>query len=471
MTAIAIDAAAPRGEWAAEIRASLVLGLPLVLTNVAQHAIHTTDVLLMGRLGPDTLAAGALGTNWYFLFFIMGIGITLATQPILAQERGANRFAVRELRRTVRQGFWAALTISVPIWAVLWQAEAALLAIGQEPELAREAGAYVRALQWGLLPAFWFSVLRCFVNALERPRPALVVTVLAIGLNALLAWALMFGRLGLPALGLLGAGIASTIANSFMFAALLGYVCYDRQLRRYRILGRFWRADWPRYRALMRLGIPISVTMGLESSVFNASAMLMGLIGREALAAHAIALQLAALTFMVPLGLAQAATVRVGLAAGAGDRRGVHVAGWTALALGTGFMTLTGLMFLAFPGPLVGLFLENTPANAPVLEVAVLFMMMAGLFQIADGVQVIGASVLRGLKDTRVPMLLAAVGYWVMGLPLGTALAFWAGLGGVGIWLGFVTGLSAVAVLFVHRWARREALGLVPGRALRPGKV
>lgn len=461
MSSIALEIAPRKFGWAEEARAMLAMGLPLVLTNLAQTAINTTDVLLMGRLGPDVLAAGSLGTNCYYVMVFLGLGIALAAQPMLAQERGRNRFAVRELRRTVRQGFWACLLVVLPLWAVLWHSEAALLAMGQDPALAREAGNYVRALQWGLLPFFWFNVLRAFANALERPRPALLITVAGIALNAVLAYALMFGALGLPALGLLGAGISTTVTNAAMCAAMLAAIMRDRRMRRYHVLGRFWRADLPRLHAILWLGLPISVTLALESSVFNASAFLMGLISRDALAAHAVALQLAALTFMVPLGLAQAATVRVGFAAGRGDAHGVHLAGWTAFALGGACMCATAALFFAVPEVLIGLFLEPSPENAGVIALGVLYLRVGGLFQIADGLQVIGAGVLRGLKDTRVPMLLAAFGYWVMGLPLGAALAFWAGLEGLGIWIGFVTGLSTVALLFVHRWSRREALGLL----------
>lgn len=215
-------------------------------------------------------------------------------------------------------------------------------------------------------------------------------------------------------------------------------------------------------REMLRIGAPMALAMGFEVTGFNAAAFLMGLISADALAAHAIALQVASATFMVPLGVAQAATVRVGLAAGAGDRRGVRLAGWTALGLGVGFMCLTAVVLVAAPEPIVHLFLDPArPENAPVIRLAVGFLAIAGMFQVVDGAQVVGAGCLRGLKDTRVPMLFAGLGYWLIAIPLGAALAFWTGLAGRGIWIALAAGLGIVAALMVGRWSRRRALGLI----------
>lgn len=462
MTSVAISSAAARGAWAAEGRATLSLAWPLVLTNLAQTAITTTDVVMMGWLGPDALAAGALGANVYFAFLVFGLGIAMATAPMMAQAIGRRRHAVREVRRTVRQGTWATLAMVAPIWVALWHADGILVAIGQLPALAEAGGDYVRAMQWGLLPALWFIVLRSFISALERPRSALLVTTLAIVLNAFSNWVLMFGKLGAPALGLTGAGISSTLANLFMFAALLGFVLWDRRFRRYHLLGNLWRMDWPRLRELLRIGMPICLAFGFEVSVFNTATFLMGLVGRDALAAHAVAIQVSSVSFMVPMGIAQAATVRVGLSAGRGDPWGVTRAGWVALALGIGFMAMTAAAMIATPGTFVALFLDlGEPGARPVLELAATFLIVAGVFQLVDGAQAVGAGVLRGLKDTRVPMLFAALGYWGIGVPVGAALAFEFGAGGVGLWIGLAAGLAIVAALMLTRWSLRERLQLV----------
>ncbi|HSK39864.1 MAG TPA: MATE family efflux transporter [Arenibaculum sp.] len=448
-----------------EVRGMLSLGWPIVLTNLAQMAITTTDVVMMGWVGPEALAAGTLGANLFFALFLFGLGIALATAPMTAHALGRGH-GVRDVRRTVRQGFWACVAYVVPAWVILWHAGDILDAMGQDPDLSAQASSYVRVLQWGLLPALWFVVLRCFTNALERPKPALVVTALAIALNALANYAFIFGNFGAPALGLVGAGIASTAANGFMASALLGYVYWDRRLRRYHVLARFWRPDPQRLRELLRIGLPIGVTLGFEVTVFNCAAFLMGLIGTEPLAAHAIAMQISAITFMVPMGLSQAATVRVGLAAGRGDAAGAARAGWTALAMGFAFMASMGVLLIMAPGPLIGVFLDlSDPENHRVVDLAVLFLSVAALYQVFDGAQTIGAGALRGLRDTRVPMVFAGIGYWGIGVGLGVLLAFPMGLDGLGIWIGLAAGLGSVAMLMVVRWSRHEALGLLRAAA------
>jgi MATE family multidrug resistance protein len=249
-----------------------------------------------------------------------------------------------------------------------------------------------------------------------------------------------------------------------MFFGLAVVISLDRTLRRYHLFGRFWRADWARYRALWRIGVPIGLTLAFEVTIFNAAALLMGRFGASELAAHAIALQIASFTFMVPLGVSQAVTVRVGLAYGAGDPHGVTRAGWMAFALGVGFMAGTALLMVVAPRTLVGFFLDTAdPANAPVVGFALSFLMLAALFQLADGAQAVGAGMLRGLQDTRVPMIYAAIGYWGIGLPVGVALGFGTGLRGVGIWIGLALGLAVVAGLMLWRWTRRGRLGLMPG--------
>src|SRR4051812_7495147 len=319
-----------RAAWVSEFRTTLTLSWPIVLTNVAQNALTTSDVILMGWLGPRDLAAGALGTNLYFAFMIFGIGLMSAVSPLIAEELGRRRHSVREVRRTVRQGFWSALAITVPIWVIAWNGERILLAIGQEPGLAATAGGFIRTLQWSLLPFLFYLVLRSFLAALERPRWGLVISLLALPVNVAAAWCLMRGEFGMPRLGLAGAGVATTLSSTFMFLGLVVVVSVDRRMKRYHLFGRFWRADWARFRALWRIGLPIGLTIAFEVTVFNAAALLMGRIGGTELAAHAIALQIASFCFSVPMGLGQAVTVRVGRAFGAQDPEGITRAGWTA---------------------------------------------------------------------------------------------------------------------------------------------
>ncbi|ARS27976.1 MATE family efflux transporter [Sphingomonas sp. KC8] len=448
--------------WREDIRATLTLAWPLVLTNLAQAAIHATDVILLGRLGARQLAAGALGTNLMMACVVIASGLVMAGSPMIAKAIGARSNAVRDVRRTVRQTMWAAVAVVVPLWLFLWHGEAVLLALGQEPVLAADAGHFLRAMMWGLLPYAFYLVLRVFVAALERPGWSLVIALGGVVANAIINYGLVFGRLGLPQMGLVGAGIGSSIANTLMFVGMALVVMRDRRFRRFHLFGHFWRADWPRFFAVWRLGLPIAITLGLEVTVFNAAMFLMGLLGQNPLAAHAIAIQVASVSFMVPLGLAQAATVRVGLAYGRRDPVAIGRAGWTAWGMGVGFMGVTALVMVSVPHLLIGGFIDSTnPANAEVVQLAVSFLMWAALFQIVDGAQAVGAGMLRGLHDTTVPMLFAGVGYWLIGLAVGAWFAFRAGWAGVGIWAGLALGLAIVSVLMTGRWTLRERIGLV----------
>ncbi|EKF19669.1 MATE family efflux transporter [Nitratireductor pacificus] len=459
MTVLASGARAPANPWIAEVRATLALAWPMVLTNLAQIAMTTTDVMMMGRLGPQALAAGTLGYNLYFAPLIFGLGLLLAASPMMASALGRKLHSVRDVRRTVRQALWLAIAASIPIWLILWQAEAFLLWMGQEPALAKVAASYVRALQWAALPFFGYIVLRSFISALERPGWALTIMFIMVAFNVFANWCLMFGNLGFPALGVPGSGIATTLASTLMFFGMVAVVSLERRFRRFHLFGRFWRSDWPRFRELLRLGLPIAGSMTFEVTIFNAAALLMGLISAPALAAHAIAMQISSITFMVPMGLSQAATVRVGRAFGARNVEAITRAGWTAYAIGVGFMALMGLMMILMPKVLIGGFLDLTlPDNQQVIQLAVSFLALAALFQIFDGAQAVAGGMLRGLHDTKVPMIYSLCGYWGIGMTLGVMLAFPLDFGGVGIWIGLVSGLAVVSVLLFARWQNRSKL-------------
>ena len=368
---------------------------------------------------------------------------------------------MRDVRLTVRQGLWTAVLISLPGCLALWHGEQILLLLRQPPELAALAGEYLRALLWAMPPFLGFLVLRSFLAALQNRAgpsswrwPASRSTCSATGL--------VFGNLGAPALGLVGAGVASALASLCLFLGLALVVLRDRRFRRYRLFGNLLQPDWQRLAAFWKLGLPIGVATAFEVTIFNAAAFLIGWLGEAELAAHAIAIQIASVTFMIPYGVAQAATVRVSHAQGAGDASGVARAGWSAFGLGIGSMAIAALLMVTVPYLLVSAFMDvRDPANARVLGFAVGYLAVAAIFQIVDGAQVLGAGMLRGLHDTRVPMVYAAIGYWGVGLPSGAWLAFEAGWRGVGIWSGLAIGLTVVAVLMVQRWTRRERLGLV----------
>ena len=446
--------------WSVELRATMALAWPLILANLTQQIINATDVLLMGRLGSTQLAAATLALNLTWTFNLFLFGLVTASSPMMASALGRRANAVRDVRRTFRAGLWLLVFALPPYWLLLWHVGDLMRTLGQSEELARQGETFLRAYMWCTAPWLIFQLLRNFVAALERPRIVLWLSIAGIALNALLSWSLIFGHFGMPALGLVGGGVGSTLTWLLLCLALVAVTATDRQFRRFHLFGNWWRFDGQRTTAMVRLGLPIGITMALEMGVFALAAYFMGWIGAPAVAAHAIALQIAALTFMVPLGLGQAATVRVGLALGRRDDSAITRAGWTAWILGVGFMATMALIMWAIPRPLVTLFLADTAGNAVVIALAVSFLKVAAAFQLFDGAQVIGAGMLRGLHDTRWPLMFAFVGYWGVGLGIGAWLAFAADWQGVGIWIGLASGLAAVAVLMLVRWTMRDKLGL-----------
>jgi multidrug resistance protein, MATE family len=458
--AIAFKTATP---WADEFRATLTLAWPLILTNVTMVLINATDVFLLARLGPDALAASAMGSGIVIAMLLFGIGLVTAASPMMATKIGAMPHSVRDVRRTFRQSLWAAVAITIPIWILLWFSTDMLLFAGQPEKLAQDTGLFIRALQWLILPTLGVVALRSFMSALELPRWTLVAGMAAVVFNALVNYGLIFGNFGLPKWGLWGAGIGSSVTSLFQFLFLIAVAYLHPRFRRYHLLGRFWRSDWQRFREIWRIGFPIALHMGFEASVFAAAVILMGYISTAAVAAHAVAIQIASMTFMVPMGIAQAATVRVGIGVGRLDRTAIRRSGWAAYVLGVGFMALMATVIWIFPHGLAGIFIDREMAgNIEVLNLAASFLGIAAIFQIVDGAQVVGAGMLRGLHDTKWPMLFAAFGYWVIGIGVGAGLAFWAGWDGVGVWVGLATGLALVAVLILIRWIKREDLGLLP---------
>ena len=448
------------GAWRDELRAMLALAWPLVLANLTTQAINATDVLLMGWLGATQLAAATLALNLTFTFNLLMLGLVIASSPMMATALGQRSNAVRDVRRTFRAGLWLIAMMLPPYWLLLWHVGAIMRGFGISEELASQGQTFLRAYMWCTAPWLLFQLLRNFVAALERPRIVLWLSISGIAVNAFVSWTLIFGHFGLPALGLAGGGLGSTLTWLAMCGALAAVVSIERKFRRFHVFGNWWRFDAQRTMAMIRLGWPIGVTMALEMGVFALAAYFMGWIGAPAVAAHAVALQLASLTFMVPLGLGQAATVRVGLALGRRNEAAITRSGWTAWIIGVGFMGTMAIGMWVFPRRLVTLFLQDVPANAVVIALAVSFLKVAAAFQLVDGAQVIGAGMLRGLHDTRWPLIFAFVGYWIVGLGIGAWLAFGADWKGVGIWIGLASGLAAVAVLMLARWALRDRIGL-----------
>ncbi len=454
MTAGSTDTAAPpaaRGYWRAELTETVRLALPIALTQLGQIAMMTSDLALIGRLGDRAVAAAALAHVVLFMLFMIGMGPVSAVAPLAAQAYGARD--PRMVRRALRVGLWAALLLGVPLTALQLMGETLLIAVGQAPDSAALASQYLWGLAWSMVPAWWFIALRNFVGSLNRPEPALWITLVAIPANALIAYALIYGAFGLPRLEMLGAGLATTLVNLGMCAALAWIIIARRPFRKYHAFGRIWRIDWSLMRQLMIIGAPISGSFLLEYGMFAAAALVMGVIGTTALAAHQIALQIAAVMFMVPFGISMAATVRVGHAVGRGDAGETRRAGFAAIVLGASFMVMMTLLVALTREWLPLLFLgRDSPGAADTIALAAMLLALGATFFIADGVQTIAAGALRGLNDTRVPMLFAALSFWAVGFALSYSLGLTLGLGARGVWIGFTMGLAVYALLLVWRF-------------------
>lgn len=438
--------------WIAEARELLKLAAPLVLTQLAQMAIMTTDVVMLGRLGKTALASAALGNTVFFFTWLVGCGPTAAVAPLIAHTLGARPKNRAGVRNAVRMGFWAMLLLSVPLIALLLFTRPILIALGQRPELAMGAGRFTAALCWGLPFSLGYQVLRNFSTALSRPRASLYVMAVGIFFNAAGDYGLIFGHFGLPRLELVGSGISSACSYAFVFLAMVIVVKLMPALNKFRVFRRFHRPHWEGLAEVFRLGMPIGLTMIFEAMLFNAATLLMGTFGTATVAAHQIALNVASITFMVPLGIGMATTVRVGLAAGARDGEAVRRAGYSALVMGGVFMSAIAIVLWSFPAEIAGLYFADAAANADVIALAIVFLRVAAAFEICDGLQVVGALSLRGLKDAQMPMWIAGLSYWLAGFPVCLWLAFGWHMKGVGVWIGLAIGLFVAATLMCGRF-------------------
>lgn len=443
--------AAPEYQFVLELRETLRLALPMALTQLGQIAMMTTDLALVGRLGDEAVAGAALASTVYFVSFTVGMGLVSAVSPLAAQAFGARD--PRMVRRALRVGLWAALLISLPMMVFPLRGEQILLALGQAPASAQLAQQYLLGLAWGIAPALWFIAIRGFMGAVNRPEPVLWITLAAIPANGVLVYLLIHGEWGLPRLELFGAGLATAIVNFLSFLAALWFVMRRRPFRKYHVLGRIWRIDWSLMGKLAVVGAPISVALLLEYGLFGAAGLLMGVISTTALAAHQIALQVTAILFMVPLGISMAATVRVGQAVGRSDAGSVRRAGFVAILLGVALLVLLTLAVMAGRGGIAHLFFGSAADGAAAAIALVETLLLIGAtFFIADGIQTIAAGALRGMNDTRVPLLFAVVSYWLIGFASAWWLAFSTPLGAVGVWVGLSIGTAVYAGLLVWRF-------------------
>ncbi|MEM6909392.1 MAG: MATE family efflux transporter [Pseudomonadota bacterium] len=447
--------------WRQEFQATIALATPLALANLLQMLTYAIDVIFIARLGEEPLAACALAVSLFGLVLWAMTALTGAVAPLIAEALGAQAPAFRPVRRATRMALWLAAISGVLGMGLCLTLEPIMRVSGQQEAIIALAVEYNFVIIFSMVPMLLASVLRNYVSALGRPIFATAITGLGIFVNAAANYAFIFGNFGAPELGLTGAAVATIITSLFTLMAYVVAIFADANLARFRIFYRFWRPDWERFAQIIRIGTPISLTVTAEAGIFGAAAFLMGRFGAAELAGHTVALQLAALAFQVPFGVGQAVTIRVGYFYGARNPQGILQAGWVALAIGTGFMMFTASAMVLAPFTLLSIYVDPYAAkNAALVGFALQYLLLAAIFQLADGIQAVAAGALRGLQDTRVPMWIAIFSYWVPGIGVSVSLGFFTPLEGIGVWIGLATGLFFAALLLIRRWMQRERLGL-----------
>ncbi len=434
----------------AELRATLALAAPLAAANLAQMAMGVTDMVMVGRLGAVPLAAAGLGAMLYFTGGVVLQGILSAVAPLAAHALGGGDR--RAAGRIAGAGLALAVLLAVPFVAALTSLDRLLLALGYDHALAAEIGRFLQAIAWGGPAFLGFAVLRSLLAALSHTRAVMAVLLLCVAGNAGLNWVLIYGHLGAPALGMAGSGYASAINQWVILAGLALCTRMMPGIAGFHLLRSAFAPSWAAMANVLRLGLPIGGIMGVEVGVFLAAGVLMGLLGAAPLGAHQLVLNCAGISFMVPLGLGQAATVRVAYELGAGRAFAARRAAFVALALGIGFMGAMAVVLWTVPQAIIAAYIDiSDPANRETVQIARRLLVIAALFQVFDGMQVIAAGALRGYRDTMVPMLLAGFGYWGAGFGGGWLLAFPLGFGPAGLWWGLALGLAVVAILLTVR--------------------
>lgn len=434
-----------------EVRALLVIGGPLMATQLTQMAMGFFDTVMMGRVGPVELAAVAVGTGLWHTLFLLALGILMALSPSVAHLQGAGRMA--EIGPLVRQALWLALVLGLCSFLGLRYLDGVLYRVGVDAAIVPVARDYLRALSWGMFPIFAAMALRLFSEGVGRTQPVLLISLLGLAVNVVANYVLIFGHWGFPALGASGCGMATALGMGVMLIGMGSLVVWDH---RYRIYGLFSRWDWPSWqmlRPLLILGLPIGIGLFMETAIFATVALLLGTLGAVAAAAHQVALNVAALTFMIPLGLSMATTIRVGHAMGRGDAGAARLSGWTGVGLGASFMAVMAVLILVGHRTIAGFYTDDVEVAA----VAAGLLQLAALFQISDGLQVGALGALRGLKDTRVPMMIIIVAYWLIAFPLAWQLGIRMGMGPAGPWIGLIVGLTVAALLLNARFWRLSA--------------
>jgi MATE family multidrug resistance protein len=443
------------GTWARDVRPALgrllVLAGPVVIAELGWMAMGLVDTVMVGPLGPDAIGAVGLGSGLFMAVAIFGMGLLLGLDTLVSQAYGAGR--TEECDRWLVHGLVLGASIAVPLTGIVLGGVALMHRAGLHPDVERLTVPYLRAVTWSLLPLLCYAALRRYLQGMGLVRPVTFALVSANLVNVVANWALIYGRLGLPALGVAGAAWATFLARVYMALVLAAAVFLHDRRSGHQLRSALRPLEIARLVRLTRLGFPAAAQVTLEVGVFAAATALAGTLDPISLASHQIALNVAAFVFMVPLGTASASAVVVGHAVGRGDGHGAGVAGWTALGLISCFMLLVAIVFVSIPHRLLAVFTDN----GAVIATGTVLLSIAAVFQLFDGLQAVATGVLRGVGDTRTPMLWNLAGHWMLGLPVGYLLCFTAGWGGSGLWVGLAVGLISVGILLLAVWARRVA--------------
>ncbi|NRA88202.1 MAG: MATE family efflux transporter [Rhizobiales bacterium] len=441
--------------WLDEFKKTYVIAWPLILTQLLHTSLSATDVLMMGWLGPKYLAAGGTASSFYFTFVVFGMGVVGAVAPLVAQAIGAKNLTA--VRRSLRQGVWVALLLAMFLIIILFQAETIFVILKQSKESSALGAGYLNYASWSLFPILLMVAFRSFLSGHNDTKIILLITIIGFFLNLVGNAAFMFGQWGAPRMELEGAGLVTSFVQLISTTLVILYIIFGKKYKHYEIFVRFWRPDWDKFQEILRVGVPIGFTVMSEVGLFSAAYFLMGMLSTEETAAHAVALQIASITFMIPFGLSFATTVRVGLAYGQGSKIAIYYSAWVSIILSFVLMLFTCAAFILLPEIFVHLFLDpNLEKNVTAIGLAISYLAIAGIFQLVDGVQVTCAAALRGLSDTKTPMYIALVGYWLFGFPISYLLAFTFELRGVGVWIGLAASLAFVAVGLLIRFIYRE---------------
>jgi len=432
-------------------KATLSLGLPLIGSHLMQMVPGLTDTIMLGWYGVDELAASVLAHSLFFIILIVGSGFAITVMPMVASAAAIDDKT--SVRRSVRMGLWISIIYSIFFIPILLFSENLFLILGQEEHLAKSAQTYLRIAGWSIVPGLLIMVLKSFFSALERPNVVLLSLIIGGLVNIVLNYTLIFGNFGMPELGLTGAAIATLVTTILSILILLYFCLFKDEYSSYLIFNNIWRIDIEAFKEVFKLGLPVGITMLAESGLFSATAVMMGWLGTNALAAHGIAIQISGITFMIYLGLANAGTVRVGRAVGRVDTPGLKLASISVIILTIGAVLIVAFTFLSVPKPLLMLFLSPSHVDTPsIILIGVPLLAIAAIFQIADGLQVVVLGLLRGLKDTAIPMVITTICYWGVGIPCSYLFGFVFNWGGNGIWFGLVIGLTLASAFLSSRY-------------------